>query len=496
MKYKYWFDRAQLEQNLKEKSVKGGARTVAAQSISFLLNVASTILLARLLLPQDYGLIAMVTSFTGFVLIFKDLGLSQAVIQRDKLTQEEVSMVFWLNLGVSACLSVLISLLGPLLVWFYDEPKLLLISLAYASIALIGGLSVQHSALLNRQMQFKKLSQITILASAISLAVGLLLAYTDFGYWALVSINVVNVTVQTILLWLHCDWRPIWVKIDSRVKSYLDFGAGVSGFNMINYFSRNLDNVLIGRMIGSNALGLYAKAYQLLMLPITQLRDPLNAVGIPALSALIHDKWKYKHYYSQFLFLLAFFSFPLVAYLYLEAHNIILLLLGENWVEASYIFKLLAFTALIQPVASTRGMVMITNGLTKRYFLWGLYNAIAVSIAFIVGIIWNGIEGLAIAYAAVNYLILIPSLRFCFSHTQVDVFDFFKACYQPFVCTLVAGVALFLIRGYFDDFHLIIRVILTGILFFSIYTIVWLPIPLFRGGLFGVIKTVRLIFNK
>ena len=454
---------------------------MGAQVVSFLLNVATTIVLARMLLPEDYGLIAMVTSFTGFVLIFKDLGLSQAVIQREIITHEEVSMVFWLNIGVSVALGVLISLLGPLLVWFYGEPKLLMISFAYAFVAILGGLSVQHAALLNRQMQFKQLSQVTIIASAASLAVGLLLAYTGLGYWALVAISVVNVTLQTLLFWVYCDWRPSTYLIDHRVKSFLGFGAGVSGFNIINYFARNLDNVLIGRM---------------LMLPITQLRDPLNAVGMPALSALTGDKWKYKHYYRQFLFLLAFFSFPLVSYLFLESHNIILMLLGENWVDASYIFQLLAITALIQPVAGTRGMVMITNGLTKRYFLWGLYNAIAVSIAFVVGILWNGIEGLAIAYALVNYLILVPSLRFCFKHTQVEVSDFFKACYQPFLCTILAALALYFAKDLFDHFHLVFKVILSGILFFSFYAFAWLPIPAFRGGLLGVVKTIKMIFNK
>lgn len=496
MSYERWLDRNHLTQNLKEKSVKGGARTVGAQIVSFLLNVGSTIFLARLLMPEDYGLLAMVTSFTGFVLIFKDLGLSQAVIQREHITHREVSMVFWLNVYVSLLLALVIAVLGPILVWFYGEQRLLPIALSFALIAIIAGLSVQHAALLNRQMMFKHISQITIAATAISLMVGLAMAYLNMGYWALVCINILNALVQTVLLWIKCDWRPSWVKITADIKAYVGFGAGISGFNMINYFSRNLDNILIGRMIGSNALGLYSKAYQLLMLPITQLRDPLNAVGIPAMSALKNDKWKYKHYYNEFLFLLAFFSFPLVVFLFLESHNLILLLLGENWVEASYIFQLLAITALIQPVASTRGMVMITSGLSKRYFFWGVYNAIAMTIAFVVGILWNGIEGLAIAYAAMNYLILIPSLKFCFNNTHIDLKDFFMACSKPFISAIIAGIALYFVRDFYQNLPLIIKIGISGLAFASMYLGMWMPLPAFRVKLFSVFKTIKMLTHK
>ena len=490
-----WFDRDHLQNDLKDKSIKGGLRTVGAQIFSFILNVATTILLARLLLPEDYGIVAMVTSFTGFVLIFKDLGMSQAIIHQEYLNQTIVSKIFWFNVWVSIVLALIIISTGPLLVWFYGEPRLLSISFLYALTAIAGGVSTQHNALLSRQMQFKALSNITMLASFFSLLPALVMAYWGMGYWSLVAINILNPLLTAVLLWIYCDWRPIWSKVDGSIRSFIGFGAGVSGFNMINYFSRNLDNILIGKYLGSGPLGLYSKAYQLLMLPITQLRDPLNAVGIPAMSALKNNPDSYKQYYFQFLFLLAFFSMPIVVFLFITAEPIILFLLGKNWVEASSIFKLLALTAFIQPVASTRGMVMLSSGLSTRYFMWGVYNMVAVVIAFFVGINY-GLNGLAIAYAIVNYVILIPSLKYCFKSTPVGVGQFFCTIGPISIISIFAGVVLEISISYLPDWPLILLVIIYVCIYGLTYISTFFILPQTRGKIMNLVNIIKSIFRR
>lgn len=494
-KFRHWFTREHSKGDLRSKSIKGGASTIFAQLISFALNIGSTVLLARLLLPEDYGLVAMVTSFTGFVLMFKDLGLTQAVIQREEINHNEVSMVFWVNVYVSLALALVVIATGPILVWFYNEPRLMLISFAYALVAILGGLSAQHSALLNRQMKFQILSRITIISSLLSLLVGLLLAYLGYGYWAVVAISVVSTFVQAVLLWFFCSWRPSFKRITKEVKSYLQFGAGVTGFNMVNYFSRNLDNILIGKFIGAGPLGLYSKAYQLLMLPISQLRDPLNAVGTPALSSLVKDPDKYRKYYNEYVFLLSFFSMPIVVFLFVCAHPLILLILGENWASAAEIFQLLAITALIQPIASTRGMVMLTSGLSTRYFWWGVYNAIAVIIAFSVGVRW-GISGIAIAYAIANYVILFPSLQYCFKSTPVSVAQFFKSAGFPFIFSVIAGTGTYFAYNLCSQMELFWQVLLPLLVFGFLYIVLWIPIMPTRKRLMGVVDIAKSIMAK
>ncbi len=490
-----WFDREHIKGDLKGRSVKGGIRTVGAQIFSFTINVVTTIFLARLLLPEDYGLVAMVTSFTGFILIFKDLGLTQAIIQQDYINQQVASKLFWFNVYVSIILALIIIALGPLLVWFYEEDRLLWISAVYALTAVFGGLSAQHSALLSRQMDFKALSSITISASFVSLVVALIMAYVGFGYWALVAISVLNAAVTALLLWIKCDWRPDRSKLDKSIIPFINFGAGITGFNIINYFSRNLDNILIGRMLGSVPLGLYSKAYQLLMLPITQLRDPLNSVGIPAMSSLTSNPEKYRKYYREYLFLLSFFSMPTITFLFVTAEDIILFLLGANWIEAATIFKLLAITAFIQPIASTRGMVMISSGKTTRYFFWGLWNAVFVTAAFFIGIQY-GLNGLAIAYAIVNYAILVPSLMYCFNGTPVSVFDFFKTIAFAAIISVLSATAVWLAHDIIINLMLWLRILIYVILYSGIYFGIWLLLPQTRRKLFSIIDLAKSLINK
>ncbi len=495
LKHSEWFERNHQKGDLRDKSIKGGVSTVGAQIVSFSLNIGSTVLLARLLLPNDYGLVAMVTSFTGFVLMFKDLGFSQAIIQKEHINQQEVSMVFWLNVYISILLGLLVLGMGPLLVSFYKEPRLLPITAAYASVAIMGGISSQHSALLNRQMKFKVLSRITMASAFFSLVAGLILAWKGYGYWAIVAINVVSALVQAILLWFSCSWKPMYIRINKSIKSYVHFGAGVTGFNMVNYFSRNLDNILIGKYIGAGPLGLYSKAYQLMMLPISQLRDPLNAVGTPAMSSLFSDPVKYRRYYGEYLFLLSFFSIPIVVFLFICSKPIILLVLGPNWAEAASIFQLLAITALIQPIASTRGMVLLTSGQSGRFFMWGVYNAIAVIIAFGVGVRW-GIEGIAIAYAISNYAILIPSLNYCYKNTSIKTLDFFKAAAWPFLFSVTGGLLAWWASLQLSGYHLIIQIGIPFLVFATVYLVAWLPFDLTRQRLKGVADIAKSILKK
>ncbi|MFW5701078.1 MAG: lipopolysaccharide biosynthesis protein, partial [Cyclobacteriaceae bacterium] len=380
-----WFDTTYIKSNLKSKSISGGISTIGAQFISFLISTGSTVILARLLDPNDYGLIAMITSITGFILIFKDFGLSSAVVQHPDIDHAKASLIFWLNLIIGAVLGILVIAIGPLAADFFDEPRLVKISYFFSLSAFISSASGLHYAILKRQMLFLPLSYIHIIASFSGVAVGILMAYFGLGYWALVAIHVLSPFVSFILVLLICRWRPSKISFKTNIKPFVNFGIGMTGFDLINYFSRNMDNILIGRFLGAAVLGLYSKAYQLLMLPIVQLRNPLNSVGISALSSLQSDKIKFRQYYKKFVFILAFFSFPLVVYMGLFAKPLILVVLGDKWIDSAPIFQVLSIAAFIQPVASTRGLVLISLGKTKKYFIWGLANAIFVTGGFLIG---------------------------------------------------------------------------------------------------------------
>lgn len=479
-KYSKWFNTRHLANDIKRKSVKGGVNTMLSQVFSFGMNMLSTSIMARLIAPESFGLVAMVTAFTGFVLIFKDFGFTSAVIQRSVISQKQISTLFWLNLGISLIISVIIAAIGPLLVSFYNEPRLLNITLALAGTVFLSGSVLQHGALMKRQMRFQRLSAVHLSATAIGIATGIVMALLKFDYWSLIGITASYSISYTIMLWLLCDWRPSFYFQFERVKSIMRFGAGVTGFDIVNYFSRNADNMIIGRYFGSATLGLYSKSYQLLMLPITQLRDPLNAVALPALSSLKEQRAKYREFYARYNFILAFFSMPLVVFLVIFSDEVILLILGEQWLEASRIFQLLAITSLIQPVAGTKGVVMITMGQTSRYFIWGVVNAVLTVIAFLIGMNW-GVNGMVLAYAIVNYVILVPSLFYCFKDTPISVPLFFREIALPFILSVMAGIACLAFKQYFIGFHPLVLLFAGLLVGGSCYLLPWSFTPYSRG---------------
>lgn len=395
-------------------------------------------------MPEQFGLIGMVTALTGFAQMFKDLGLSNATIQRKDITHEQVSTLFWINVCIGTLIMLIVAAMSPVIGWFYSDMRLKGITLAISCSFFFGGLTIQHQALLYRQMRFGHLAWVKILSIALSIPLSIALAWYGFEYWALVWKEVATTAFIAAGTWLMCRWRPSLPARGSEIGSMLRFGRDITGFNIINYFSRNLDKILIGRIWGATPLGFYTKAYQLMLVPMDQIRFPLTRVGVSALSALQDDTDKYRQYYKKLISILSFVLMPAVIYVGIFSENFIRLLLGEKWIEAAVIFRILAITAFIQPIASTPGLVMITCGKTKRYFLWGIINTVCMIPAFSIGVQWGPI-GVATAYAIANYAILLPSLWFGFKDTPIKIRTFFQAISLPAISSLFMGLVLIVI---------------------------------------------------
>ena len=436
------FETTHLKTDIKKRSLRGGAVTLATQGLLVVLNLGATMILARILTPYDYGIMAMVAAITGFAYIFINLGLSTATIQREKINHDQVSNLFWINTAIGAAIMLLVSGLAPAIAWFYQTPPLFWVTIALSCNFLISGIAVQHQALLDRQMRFLTISIIKIGALLMGIATAITAAINGYGYWALV-LNTITTSICSLAgVWFATGWRPGHPRRNTGVGPMLRYGSDILGFNVINYFSRNLDNILIGRFYGSAALGLYSKAYQLMMMPITNLREPLNKVAMPSLSRLQNDPVQYRNYYMKFISILAFLSMPVVVFMYTCSESIIALILGPQWNGAVDIFRILALAAFIQPVCSTRGMVLLTTGKSRKYLWWGVGYAVVTILSFVIGLPW-GAKGVATSYAIANYLILYPSLVYVFKDTPLRIRDFFIAIYKPLVASLAMAVAGF-----------------------------------------------------
>src|ERR1700733_11680402 len=244
-----------LHADLKGRSVRGGMLTLTSQGAQFLMQTVSTVVLARLLTPADFGLVTMVTAITGLGQAFADLGLSEATIQRPEISHEQVSTLFWINVAIGLGLTALTAALAPVLAWFYREPRLIDITLLVSLTFLIGGLRVQHDALLRRQMRFSSLAVRDITAYIFAVPVAILLAWRGFGYWAIVALPLTLNFTQMVLTWLMARWIPGPPRRDAKVRSLIVFGGNVAASYLVFNANRSADSILIGWHWGAGPLG-------------------------------------------------------------------------------------------------------------------------------------------------------------------------------------------------------------------------------------------------
>ena len=348
----------------------------------------------------------MVAFFTNFVAMFKDLGLSVATIQKSEVSREQVSTLFWLNVAFSVGITALTMVVSPVVAWFYGDSRLMAITLVTAIGFLFGGLTVQHEALLRRQMRFFSLVVIVLLSTIVGYAVGIFMAWRGFSYWSLVFSQLALLLTNTIGVWLVCRWRPGLPKRNSGVRSMIAFGRNFTGFSIINYFSRNLDT-LLGKVWGANELGLYNRAYQLMTLPIDQVNEPVTSVAIPALSRIKDDDQRYRHAYLRMLEKIAMFTMPAIAFMMATSDWIVQIVLGPQWSATSRIFLLLGITGLFQPIANTTGWLFLTQGRSRHMFQWGLISGPLTMGSILVGLPWGAV-GVATSYAFTRVLLTDP----------------------------------------------------------------------------------------
>ena len=433
-----------LQKDLGARSARGGAITFAAQVVRFAIRTASTILLARLLTPRDYGLIGMVVVLVDFVSMFQYLGLATATVKWATLNHRQVSTLFWINVAMSAAIMLATIAAAPALAWFYQEPRLLAITACYAVSIFLTGLNIQHEAILSRQMRFAAIAIIEITAIAVGLAAAVVAAVYGAGYWALV-INQLVMTLATVVgVWSTCRWRPGLPARHTGVRSMLSYGGNLTGYNFTNYFARNLDNALIGKFWGAYQLGVYSRAYQMLLMPMAQINNPLVSVAVPALSRLTDSPDRYRMAYLRILEKIAMITMPAIMFMIASSDWLVLVLLGPQWREASRIFMLLGVAALIQPVTRTAPWLFTTQGRARELLHWGFISGGIAVISILAGLRW-GAMGVATAYATTDVCITTPLLFWWVGRRgPVHASDFYRTI-APAVCASLCSLAALLI---------------------------------------------------
>lgn len=379
---------------------------MAAQGVRFVLQVGSMIALARLLTPADFGLVAMVTVLVNFIGLFKDAGLAQATVQRETITHEQISALFWINVVLTGGLASLVAALSPVIVWIYGEPRLFWLSVFLALPIFLSGFWLQHRALLQRHMRFVAIARTEILSYALGVAVGIVSALYGAGYWALAYMTLTVAVCSTVAYWVETGWIPGAPRRNTGVRPMLRFGANLTGFNLVNYFARNADNFLIGKVVGADALGQYSRAYSLMILPISQIKAPVANALLPALSRLQNNPQEFEELFVKWVRIIAWLTAAPVASATIWGQSAVLFILGSEWRLAAEIIHWLAIASFLHPVASLFGLAYVASGKTSKMLRWSIFGASVRLAGFVVGVIYFGALGVAQSYAITSILLL------------------------------------------------------------------------------------------
>lgn len=444
-------DTADVQQNLKRRSVRGVLFMLCGNGTDFIIRLVSTFLLARLLSPYDFGLVAMVLSVTGTVEQFSELGLSTATIQCRQLTHQQVTNLFWINVAAGCLFCLAICGLAPGIANFYGDPGLVPMTLAISTTFVWGGLTVQHQALLSRQMKQAHMAAIRLSANFLSLILAIVLVIGHFGVWALAWREVARTFLVAVGMWLGCRWIPGWPRRNSDIRGLLRYGSHLTLSQLAMACVAQLDRLLIGKFFGASPLGLYRQAQQLILAPIQQLRAPVYSVASPSMSILQADPVRYRRYYQRIVLVISLATMPLGLFIAIWATEITHVVLGHKWIDATVFLQIFGVVAFLKPCLDTTGVVMLTYGLSKRLLTLSLiYNA-AFALFMFAGIHW-GAEGVALSNVAIIVLVMFPMLYFSLRQTPVTVGAFLGAISTPAIASAVMAGVLLVFRGFASQY--------------------------------------------
>jgi PST family polysaccharide transporter len=427
--------------------------------------------LARLLTPKDFGLFAMVTSVIGYLRVFKDAGLSTATVQREGITHAQVSNLFWINIAVSGAVSLILAAASPLVAWFYREARLVPITLILSGTFLLSGLTIQHTALLNRQMRFKAVAFIQIGSMLIGVAVGIGMALLNYNYWALVFSNLITVAAAVPLTWFAIPWRPQAPSRRSGIRPLVSFGANLATGGFIYSLARGADAMLVGRFYGPGSVGLYTRAAALLNRPMEQFLSPINSVFVPALSRVQTQPERYRRMFLRVYEAMTLVSFLSTGSLFALARPLTLVVLGPKWEQAAIIFAGLTVSALCVPPATASTWLFASQGRGKDWlFTSSLLSGVTLA-SFVAGLPF-GPAGVAIGASAVGLLVGLPVLYyFAGRHGPVTTADLWIGIFRYLPLWAVVCGTTYLMRLLFANSTPLVQLIVSA------------PVGLIAGGI-------------
>jgi len=415
-----------------------------------LLQTASTVVLARLLDPTDFGLLAMITAIVGVADLFRDFGMTAALIQSRTMTARLWSSALWLSAVLGTVLSIAVAALAPLIALLYGEPQLVLLTIVISPTLLINGLAMPMQAKLQRELRFTTLAHIDVGSMLAGVLLSIAAALLGWGVWSLVLLAGAGQLYRLVALWICARPRFGPPRISRDVLPLVTTGGSVFGVQLLNYGARNLDNVIIGFQLGPQQLGFYSRAYALFLLPLQQLNGPLGRVALPVLSTLRDDPARFRNYIRGAVLVIGYLTLPSYAVAAAVSAPLIALLLGPGWEPAALVFSLLAVAGVVQAVGSVQGWLYLTLERAHRQLVYYAITRPLIIGGFFLGVWWGGIAGVALIYSLLTLLLAVPGFWFAIRGTFVRGSDILGPLVRPVLVALPAFGCAFLAAHWID----------------------------------------------
>ncbi|OYQ32108.1 flippase [Flavobacterium cyanobacteriorum] len=435
--------------SLRKKTISGLLWTFSQQFGVQFINFFVSVVLARLLLPQEFGLIGMIAIFVAIGNSLVDSGMTSSLIRTENPDDIDYSTVFYTNFSISLLSYFIVYSLAPYISSFFSQDILIGIIRVYCLTFIIRAFSTVQSTRLNKEMNFKTQMLINIPSLVLGGVCGIILAYNGYGVWSLVYMNLIQTCIGTIQLWIYSKWKPKLVFSRERLKFHLGFGYKLTLAGLTDTFVKNFYNIIIGRVFPAAQLGFFTRAKTLQELPITNISAALNKVTYPVFSSIVNDNTKLNSVYKRLSQQVFFWVCPILTASVIVAEPLIKFLLTEKWLPAVPYFQLLCIAGIVTPLNSYNLNILLIKGRSDIYLRLGIVrNIIAVAGALL--ILPFGMYGLLYGIILSTYLTFFINAYFCGKYIDMSVVNQLKDTLPVFLISILAGLT-----GYFIEFLLI-----------------------------------------
>lgn len=417
--------------------VASNARWLAVAQITKIgIQLLSVTILARLLNPQYYGIIALSTSVMALISLFRELGISESIIQTKNLTDDHKNAAFAILFAMSVFLFLVILISASFISNYYHEPDLKWVLILIGAGFPLSAIGIVPGCLMERDGRFKEFAILEAVTTFLTFAITITFALVGFGVYSLVVPSLLVLPIYVIWILKINNWRPSFRTTRNNIKALFTFSANLTGFNLINYLSRNLDVFLVGKMLGTVALGLYSTSMKLMMLPLQTITYVSNRAMFPVLSQLIDDQEGFKNTYLNTLSYVSLITFPMIIGLWVCRDAFVHIIYGNKWLGLIELLQWLCLAGLLQSINATTNVVFIAKAKTVTLFKLGIYAAFLQISAFYLGS-QNNIKVMCQYYFFANILVVIPQFYYVIKLINSDYKELTSRLFPAIIATLV-----------------------------------------------------------